>query len=141
MQVQQLITSSRRTTPRTLIASQQKKWTLRKPLISRSGWIEEKEKDRSRSNRHPSRRRNTKLSSSVSGDVNKMKIRHDLSRLRSNVEAVFAVNPIYVEISIQRKDFFHSLYFSMSACIRPISAGPGLWMSSALLFRKPHKVS
>jgi len=61
-----------------LIASQQKKWTLRKPLISRSGWIEEKEKDRSRSNRHPSRRRNTKLSSSVSGDVNKMKIRHEL---------------------------------------------------------------
>ena len=106
--MQQLIKSARRATPRTLIASQQKKWTLRKPLISRSGWIEEKEKDRSRGDRQPSRRRNSKLSRSVSGDVNKMKIRHDQSRLRSNVEAVSAVNPIYVEITIQRKDFFQT---------------------------------
>ncbi len=83
--MQQLITSPRRATPRTLIASQQKKWTLRKPLISRSGWIEEKQKDRSRSNCHPSRRRNSKLSSSISGDVNKMKIRHDSLRLSKSL--------------------------------------------------------
>ena len=75
--MQQLIKSARRATPRTLIASQQKKWTLRKPLISRCGWIEEKKKDRARSNCHPSCRRNSELSSSISGDVNKMKARHD----------------------------------------------------------------
>src|SRR2546429_1924728 len=88
--MQQLITSARRATPRTLIASQQKKWTLRKPLIGRSGWIEEKEKDRSCGNRQPSRRRNGKLSSSISGDLNKMKIRHDLpSRLRNQAAFCF----------------------------------------------------
>src|SRR5438132_11430470 len=81
MQVKQLITGSRRAAPRTLIAGQQKKWTLRKPLINRTRWIEEKKKDRSRGNRHPSRRRNGKLSCSISGDVNKMKIRHDLPSL------------------------------------------------------------
>src|SRR6266852_5829935 len=82
--MQQMITGPRRATPRTLIAGQQKKWTLRKPLISRSGWIEEKEEDGSRSDCHPSRRRNSKLSSSVSGDVNKMKIRHDLKPEQSS---------------------------------------------------------
>src|SRR2546425_13067782 len=81
MQMQQLIKSARRATPRTLIASQQKKWTLRKPLISRCGWIEEKKKDRARSDRQPSRRRNSKLSSTISGDVNKMKVRHGLISL------------------------------------------------------------
>src|SRR6266436_3073797 len=79
--MQQLITSARRTTARTLVASQQKKWTLRKPLISRSGWIEEEEEDGSGRNRKPSCRRNRKLSSSISSDVNKMKIRHDSCRL------------------------------------------------------------
>src|SRR5207244_1361243 len=108
MQVQQLITGARRSAAGTLIASEQKKWALRKPLVGWTGRIEEKQKDRSRGNRHPSRRRNGKLSSTIGGDVNKMKIRHDQSRLRSNVEAVFAVNPIYVEISIQRKNFFHT---------------------------------
>src|SRR5213593_1458999 len=76
--MQQLIKSARRATPRTLIASEKQERAFRKPLIGRSGWIEEKEKNRSRSNCQPSRRRNGKLSSSASGDVNKMKVRHGL---------------------------------------------------------------
>src|SRR6059036_3874871 len=94
--MQQLIKSARRATPRTLIASQQKKWTLRKPLIGRSGWIEEKKKDRARSNCHPSCRRNSELSSPISGDLNKMKIRHD--DLKSILQAIAdgALRPLVV---------------------------------------------
>src|SRR2546425_4374807 len=95
MQMQQLIKSARRATPRTLIASQQKKWTLRKPLISRCGWIEEKKKDRSRRDCRPSRGRNSKLSSSISGDLNKMKIRHELKvRVYSSVFDNYFVDTI-----------------------------------------------
>src|SRR5947207_2661938 len=88
--MQQLITSARRTTTGALKTGKHQKRALRKPLVTRTRWIEKKEKHRSRSNRHPCRRRNGKLSSSVSGDVNKMKIRHDLpSRVRNQAAFCF----------------------------------------------------